>query len=125
MEFLVFTVNKQQCGVRIDEMITIQLLPVLTTVPGSPEAVSGMFSFQDELIPVVDLSLMYQDEATQDPKFVVITKGRNKYGILVNCIGNIVRNELPENALLLGVCDIENTALTFDSSNKSSTIELF
>lgn len=125
MDFLVFTVNKQQYGVRIDEMIAIQPLPNITSVPGSPEAVKGIFAFHGELIPVIDLSLMYQGESVQNPRFIVIAKGKTKYAVLVDCIGSIVRNELPDDALLLGVADVEQSAKIFNSNNVSSTVELF
>ena len=126
MDFINFTAHEQQYAVRIDETVATVLLPQITTVPGTIDAVRGMFSYLGELIPVVDLSVMYFGEVEPNPKYVIIVQGSNKYGILATAINDIIRKDVPLDVLFLSVYDIENTVMNPGTMQSNEAhIELF
>ena len=126
MDFISFTAHQQQYAVRIDETISTLVLPQITAVPGTIEAVRGMFSYLGELIPVIDLSVMYFHEFESSPEFVIIVQGDRKYGIMATSINDIIRKDVPLDVLFLSVHDIENTVMHPSSMQSNEAhIELF
>ena len=89
-------------------------------------AVRGMFSYLGELIPVIDLSVMYFDEFEPFPEYVIIVQGHKKYGILSTSINDIIRKDVPLDVLFLSVHDIEHTIMNPSSMQSNEAhIELF
>lgn len=126
MDFLNFVSHDQQYAVRLDETIAAIVKPELTSVPGTIPCIVGIFSYHGELIPVIDLSILYGGSEEVDPGFVVIVQGNCKYGILATKINAIIRRDVPVDVLFLSVHDIENTVMHPESmSSNSAHIELF
>ncbi|VVE29979.1 chemotaxis protein CheW [Pandoraea capi] len=97
-------------AVRLDQLREIihdsaEVMPA----PGAPPFVRGMLNLRRELVTIVDLRALYgmpaQDDA-QTRKILVIEHGKDKFGLLVDAIENIVTldeaDKLPVPALLLG-----------------------
>ncbi|VVE50386.1 chemotaxis protein CheW [Pandoraea anhela] len=97
-------------AVRLDQLREIiHDSPEVMPAPGSPSFVRGMLNLRRELVTIVDLRALYgmpaQDD-TQTRKILVIEHGKDKFGLLVDAIENIVTlddaDKLPVPALLLG-----------------------
>ncbi len=97
-------------AVRLDQLREIihdsaDIMPA----PGAPPFVRGMLNLRRELVAIVDLRTLYgmppQDDA-QARKILVIEHGKDKLGLLVDAIENIVTldeaDKLPVPAMLLG-----------------------
>lgn len=97
-------------AVRLDQLREIiHDSPDVMPAPGAPPFVRGMLNLRRELVTIVDLRALYgmppQDDA-QARKILVIEHGRDKFGLLVDAIENIVTldeaDKLPMPAMLLG-----------------------
>ncbi|AKM32682.3 hypothetical protein AB870_08960 [Pandoraea faecigallinarum] len=97
-------------AVRLDQLREIiHDSPDVIPAPGAPSFVRGMLNLRRELVTIVDLRALYgmppQDDA-QARKILVIEHGRDKFGLLVDAIENIVTlddtDKLPVPAMLLG-----------------------
>lgn len=97
-------------AVRLDQLREIiHDSPDVMPAPGAPPFVLGMLNLRRELVTIVDLRALYgmppQDDA-QARKILVIEHGRDKFGLLVDAIEDIVTldeaDKLPMPAMLLG-----------------------
>ncbi len=97
-------------AVRLDQLREIiHDSPDIMPAPGAPTFVRGMLNLRRELVTIVDLRTLYgmppQDDA-QARKILVIEHGKDKLGLLVDAIENIVTldeaDKLPVPAMLLG-----------------------
>lgn len=97
-------------AVRLDQLREIiHDSPDVIPAPGAPPFVRGMLNLRRELVTIVDLRALYgmpsQDD-TQARKILVIEHGKDKFGLLVDAIENIVTideaDKLPVPAMLLG-----------------------
>ncbi|MFK0379961.1 chemotaxis protein CheW [Pandoraea sp. NPDC090278] len=97
-------------AVRLDQLREIiHDSPDVMPAPGAPSFVRGMLNLRRELVTIVDLRALYgmpiQDDA-QARKILVIEHGKDKFGLLVDAIENIVTldeaDKLPVPAVLLG-----------------------
>ncbi|VVE56074.1 Chemotaxis protein CheW [Pandoraea pneumonica] len=97
-------------AVRLDQLREIiHDSPDVIPAPGAPAFVRGMLNLRRELVTIVDLRALYgmpaQDD-TQARKILVIEHGKDKFGLLVDAIENIVTldeaDKLPVPAMLLG-----------------------
>ena len=97
-------------AVRLDQLREIiHDSPDVMTAPGAPPFVRGMLNLRRELVTIVDLRTLYgmpPPEDTQGRKILVIEHGKDKFGLLVDAIENIVTldeaDKLPVPAMLLG-----------------------
>lgn len=126
MDFIGFTIKDRSYAVRIDESVAIVKHPVITSVPGTFPAIVGMMSYHGILVPVVDLSILYnRTTENENHQYVLIVRGDTIYGILVDTIDSVVRNEIPGNFICLSTHDIENTAKQKPGEDFGNNIELF
>lgn len=97
-------------AVRLDQLREIiHDSPDVMPAPGAPPFVRGILNLRRELVTIVDLRALYgmppHDDA-QGRKILVIEHGKDKFGLLVDAIENIVTlddaDKLPVPALLLG-----------------------
>ncbi|ALS59316.2 hypothetical protein AT302_05635 [Pandoraea norimbergensis] len=97
-------------AVRLDQLREIiHDSPDVMPAPGAPSFVRGMLNLRRELVTIVDLRALYgmpAQEDTQARKILVIEHGKDKFGLLVDAIENIVTldeaDKLPVPAMLLG-----------------------
>jgi len=55
-QFVIFCMNKEEYGIDIQKVTTIEKLLAVTRVPHAPEAVKGVINLRGEIIPVVELA---------------------------------------------------------------------
>ncbi|AJP60032.1 hypothetical protein UC34_22145 [Pandoraea vervacti] len=97
-------------AVRLDQLREIiHDSPDVMPAPGAPSFIRGMLNLRRELVMVVDLRALYGMPAQDDAntrKILVIEHGKDKFGLLVDAIENIVTlddaDKLPVPAVLLG-----------------------
>lgn len=112
MDFLCFKANHgKQFAILLTDAVSIIADPVVTHVPGTNRSVSGMTKYLDELIAIVDVSIAFSGES-ENGKTVIVVNGKDHFGIKVEEISGIVRNQLPFDCALIDVKDFEKNILT-------------
>lgn len=123
MDFLCFTANcGQKYAIKISELVAISAKPEITVVPGTKPHIVGVIMRQNELVPIVDIALLYSG-VVGDSHFLIIMDGHQKFGVLVEEIHEIVRGDVPTEVRFMDVHDFETSVATYDAS--ASHIELF
>jgi len=94
----------------------------ITGVPGTPKGIVGVLSFRGELIPVVDVAELYHNKR-EPANLMLIVQSKEKYGILIKSVSDIVRGEVPSNVKFIDPYDYERSVLGL---NKDTVcVELF
>jgi chemotaxis signal transduction protein len=123
MDFLVFKANHDQhYALNIADLDRIITVDSITAMPGTPPAVVGLICLSGELIPIVDVSLLFAGEAEMTD-LVLICRGKEKYGIMIEAVSEIVRDNVPDDCQFLDVMDLEREAGSLQV--RVSTVELF
>ena len=128
MDFLCFSNDaEREYAVNIADLIAITTIENITSVPGTFNYIKGIFIYHNEIIPIIDLQhFCYDEPCSNDNNLVVILQGnQEKYGLLINTVGKIVRGNVPEDIRFLDSKDFERTIKSGVSPNNSTNIELF
>src|ERR1039457_6303320 len=92
LEFGEFSVNGMHCGVNVAKVREIIKKPELSSIVGSPQAVAGMMTLRNKVLPIIDLAQILgkhsDDEAT---RIVVLEFNKGVTGALVNSVSRIYR----------------------------------
>lgn len=92
-QFVTFVLSHQVYGVDIMAVREIRMLQAVTTVPGTPDYVSGMINLRGSILPVYDLRRRFGEGTTtlspNHAAVVVSIKGRLS-GLLVDEVLDIV-----------------------------------
>lgn len=126
MDFLCFTANHGHgYAINIEDLLFIIDNPVITSVPGTLPAIVGMTMFRGDLIPVVDMTVMYSGDNDATEHKMIVFNTASRVGVLVTEINEIVRNDVPDGYEFLDVRDFERQITTTDTEAHESHIELF
>ncbi len=110
MDFLCFTANfGKEYAANITDLVGIVDHPVITAVPGTHEALIGMTMYRGNIIAVVDLATVCSGNYGKADTMLVL-RGSNLYGIMVENVSDIKRGEVPEDVTFIDAHDLENTA---------------
>ncbi len=93
VDLVVFTVDGVPCALRIDEVQEIKRLERITPVHRSPEYIRGIVNLRGRIVSIIDLrvKLNYQPgEAGPESRMVVVERGVEKIGLLVDSIEDAV-----------------------------------
>lgn len=58
MLFIIFHLNQDRYALDVNEVVEVLPLLPLKALPGAPAWVAGVFSYQDQAVPVIDLSAL-------------------------------------------------------------------
>lgn len=124
MDFLCFKASHgKEFAIPISDAVSIVANPVITHVPGAADSIVGIAKYLDDLIAVVDLSLALEGEYEKVETMIVV-KGQFQFGILVEQVTGIVRNNMPLGCSLLDVRDFENN-LRANKASHVNDVEFF
>jgi chemotaxis signal transduction protein len=125
MDFLLFIANfGKRYAIAITDLLGIDQDPVVTGVPGTMPAVVGMTMFRNQLIPVVDLAMLYSGES-ENGKQMLIFNTPNKEGVLIEQVLHVTRSEFPDECIFMDVNDFDRQVLDPQPLTKEAHIELF
>ena len=128
---VVFKVNKEDYGVPISFVISIEKLPEVNPIPQLPSFVKGIVKVRDELIPVLDLEeLLYGQELKKDEhsRMIVLKADMLSIGLFVREAKEIIdipSDQLKKVALMgyqktkffSGVANLDNGLITMIDPN--------
>lgn len=64
-KIIVFTSGQQQYGLPLSQLLSIERLKTIATVPNTPTVIEGVILVRGELIAVVDMKNVFEQEKTE------------------------------------------------------------
>lgn len=92
-QFVVFKTGKEEYGIPLQYVVSIEKLTDITPIPQMPDYVKGIIEIREELIPIVDLEYIFYQrflKMNENSRFVVIQSDELSLGILVNEVKEII-----------------------------------
>ena len=95
LQLVSFSVNQQEYAIAIEDVREIVQIPdTVTEVPKSPPHIIGLINLRDQLLPLVDLRLLFALEPRHPDdktRIVVVSCGGHTTGILVDAVSEVLR----------------------------------
>lgn len=92
LSYLSFHVDSQRCGIRLDEVIQILHMLILTELPGETPDVLGLMTLHESVMPVIDLRIRF---GTLEPDYklntpiVAIRTPHGMAGLIVDAVDTV------------------------------------
>ena len=99
-QFVVFKLDKEEYGVDIQTVTTIERIINVARVPKAPPYITGVINLRGEIIPVMDLRKrfnMSEMEITDDTRVIILKLDDNPLGITVDSVSEVI--ELKESEI--------------------------
>lgn len=92
-KFLIFTIDKEDYGIEIKNVLEIVGMQPITTVPQLPEYIKGMINLRGKIIPVMDIRLRFKKEEIDydDRTCIIIVQIDEIYvGLIVDRVSEVM-----------------------------------
>jgi len=92
-QFVVFRLGKEEYGIDIHKVTTIERASFITRVPKTAEFVEGVMSLRGEIIPVIDLRKRFnlpKVEQTDESRIIVFKVEDVVLGMIVDMVTEVV-----------------------------------
>lgn len=95
MQFIVFSIDKENYGIGIQDIHEIDRLKEIsiTEVPKTPDYVEGIINLRGEVVPIVDLRKRFElpyKEADKDSRAVVVKLDKKTIGLIVDNVDEVI-----------------------------------
>jgi len=77
-QFVVFKLDKEDYGININKVSTIEQVLPATRVPNTPDYIRGVINLRGDIIPVIDLRKRFglpPVEDTEDTRIIIVKSG--------------------------------------------------
>lgn len=109
---VVFRTGKEEYGVPIQNIVSIEKLVKVTPVPGLSPYVKGVIQIREELVPIIDLEYIFYHrflQTDENTRLVIVQAQGLAVGLLINEAKEII--EIPEDRIKqVGLIQNEQTA---------------
>lgn len=92
-QYVIFSLDKEEFGVDIHSITTIERIVDITRVPRTPEYVRGVMSLRGEIIPVIDLRKRFglpKVDETEDTRIIIFKVEEIIVGMVVDAVTEVV-----------------------------------
>lgn len=92
-KFLIFTIDKEDYGIEIKNVLEIVGMQPITAVPQLPEYIKGMINLRGKIIPVMDVRLRFKKEEIEydDRTCIIIVQIDEVYvGLIVDRVSEVM-----------------------------------
>ncbi|MCX7708904.1 MAG: chemotaxis protein CheW [Clostridia bacterium] len=99
-QYVVFKLGKEEYGVDIKKVTTIERMMQIARVPKTPEYIKGVINLRGEIIPIMDLRLKFSMpsmEETEDTRIIIVKIEEMPIGIIVDAVAEVL--ELKDDAI--------------------------
>lgn len=99
-QYVVFTLGKEEYGVDIKKVTTIERVMHTARVPKAPIFIKGVINLRGEIIPIMDLRLRFNlpvKEETDDTRIIIVKIEEMPIGIIVDSVAEVL--ELTEDSI--------------------------
>ncbi len=115
LQLVVFTLDKEEFGVEINNVQEIIRMPSITQVPGAQAFVEGLTNLRGKIITILNLSVimgMERSETCEDTRIVVVNMDGVVMGFVVDSVREVLRllakNVEPAPPVIAGKVSAEN-----------------
>ncbi|MCX7714887.1 MAG: chemotaxis protein CheW [Clostridia bacterium] len=94
-QYLVFVLDEELYGIDIKHVIEVVGVENITSVPDYPDFAKGVIDFRDEIVPIIDLRILFRKGSSASRKiYCVITEfNDHKYGFVIDSVSEVVSFE--------------------------------
>lgn len=126
-QFIIFKLGKEEYGIDIKKITTIEQMKTITRVPKIPVFIKGVINLRGEIIPIMDLRTKFglpKGEETEDSRIIIVKIEEEPVGIIVDAVAEVISltDELIENVsnfsnelsmeYILGVGKVDDRIIT-------------
>lgn len=93
-QFVVFKMDKEEYGVDIQKVTTIERMVSIARVPKTPEFINGVINLRGEIIPIINLRKRFdlpQIEESEDTRIIIMKIGEISAGIIVDAVAEVTQ----------------------------------
>ena len=90
---VVFKIDNEEFAVSIIQVERILGYTEPTKIPESPDFIKGVITYQDEILPIMDLKKKFNlsnTELKDNPKIVVVKSEDKKVGLIVDLVSEVM-----------------------------------
>jgi purine-binding chemotaxis protein CheW len=126
-QYVVFKLGREEYGIDIIKVTTIEKVMPIARVPKTPAYIKGVINLRGEIIPIIDLRTRFnlpEIEATEDTRIIIVKIDEISVGFVVDAVDEVM--QLTENSVeslssfsndlsmdyILGVGKIDNRIVT-------------
>lgn len=126
-QYVVFKLGREEYGLDIQKVTTIEKVMAIARVPKTPSFIKGVINLRGEIIPIMDLRSRFnlpETEATEDTRIIIIKIEEISVGLVVDAVDEVM--QLTEDSVeslnsfsndlsmdyILGVGKIDNRIVT-------------
>lgn len=126
-QFVIFRLDREEYGVDIQKVTTIERMLTIARVPKTPDFIKGVINLRGEIIPIIDLRKKFnlpRMEENEDTRIIIIKLGEVSAGMIVDAVAEVT--QLSEEAIetvagltgeramdyILGVGKLDNRIIT-------------
>lgn len=92
-QFVVFRLGKEEYGLDIQRVTTIEKIMTITRVPKTPECIKGVINLRGEIIPVMDIRIKFNlpvAEETDDTRIIIVKTEDIAVGVIVDSVAEVL-----------------------------------
>ncbi|KZE73840.1 chemotaxis protein CheW [Paenibacillus elgii] len=93
LKVIVFTLGKEEYGVEVEKVRTIERMQPMTRVPKTPEFVKGVINLRGVVTPVIDLRGRFgfpESEYTDNSRIIIVAVGDIEVGLIVDSANDVI-----------------------------------
>jgi purine-binding chemotaxis protein CheW len=93
LKVVVFALGKEEYGVEVDKVKTIERMQPMTRVPKTPAFIKGVINLRGIVVPVIDLRGRFglaETEHTDNTRIIIISLGEIEVGLTVDSASDVI-----------------------------------
>ena len=93
-QFVVFRLGKEEYGIDIKKVTTIERMMNIARVPKTPASIKGVTNLRGEIIPIMDLRTRFNLpnlEESEDTRIIIIKIEDLSVGIIVDSVAEVLQ----------------------------------
>ena len=100
-QVVVFELDKEQYAVPIEDVREVIEIPEITSVPNSPNFISGLINLRGKILPAINLGVRFglarEHKDIQAKNIIVVEAGESSFGVIVDNIVKVLK--VPANSI--------------------------
>lgn len=93
LKVIVFALGKEEYGIEVDKVRTIERLSPITRVPRTASFIKGVINLRGVVVPVLDLRGRFnlpETPATENSRIIVVAMGDIEVGFIVDTANDVI-----------------------------------
>ena len=92
MQLIVFTLDRQQCALRLDAVDKVVRAVEITPLPQAPQIVDGVVNVRGRIVPVINVRRRFrlpEREIALTDQFIIAHTARRPVGLVVDAVADV------------------------------------